>query len=210
MRRYLLLFTAILLGLHLESAAQVCKSYGLKVGATFANQYFRDPGNMANIRRIPGFTAAILAEWLNTPHFSLITQLELTQRGNITDLRTTEGFQSWRIVYEGLHNHLHYLSVPILTKWTILAKPIVPYLLVGPRVDYLLWYSSDIGYLDGAYKEFKKTMLGGSAGIGWNIASVSPFAITAELRYNFDFINSSGPYNNVRNDAFDIWLGYAF
>jgi len=210
MLRYIIIVTTLMVFFQPRSPAQFCKLYGVKIGATFAEQYFRDPATRTNIRRIPGFTAAVFAEWFNTPHFSLVSQLELTQRGSITDLRTTEGFESWRIVYVGLHSHLHYLSVPILAKWSFTTNPVVPYLLIGPRVDYLLWYSSDFGWYDGLYKEFKKTLLGGSVGLGWNSASLLPVTLVGEIRYNFDFINSSMPYNNVRNDAFDFWLGYAF
>jgi hypothetical protein len=210
MRKYFFLVAVGMILLQPRSAAQLCRFYGVKVGATFAEQYFRDPANMVNIRRIPGFSAAVFAEWFNTPHFSIVSQLELTQRGVITDLRTTEGFESWRIVYVGLHSHLHYLSVPFLAKWSFTTTPSVPYLLIGPRVDYLLWYSSDIGWFDGLYKEFKKTLLGGSVGLGWSSASLLPITLIGEFRYNFDFINSAGPNNIVRNDALDVWIGYAF
>jgi hypothetical protein len=210
MRRFTVLLVTIMLVSQSQSTAQLCRSFGIKVGATFANQYFRYSATMTNSRRIPGFTAAIFAEWFNNPYLSLITQLELTQRGLITDVRTTQGFESWRVAWPDVNNHLHYLSVPVLAKCSVTTSPSIPYLLVGPRVDYLLWYSSDRGYLDGVYKEFKKTILGGSAGTGWNAASVSSVPLTIEVRYNFDFINSSRPYNNIRNDAIDLWLGYAF
>jgi hypothetical protein len=196
--------------LQFESPAQVCRSYGIKLGVSYSDLYFGayKPGLT---RRIPGLGAAVFAEWFNTSPFSVITQLELTQRGSILDIYSTEDLLSREIGLVGDYSRLHYLSAPILAKWTFGKKALSPYVLLGPRVDYLLWYATDSGFLDGTYKEFNKVVVGGSAAIGCDSGSLLPIVLVAEVRYDFDFSNSSKyPESTIRKDSFDLWLGWAF
>jgi hypothetical protein len=196
--------------LKVESSAQVCRSYGIKMGVSYSDLEFGTykPGLTA---RIPGLGGAVFVEWFNTPHFSVITQLELTQRGSIIDIYSTEDFGSRTIGLVGDYNRLHYLSAPILAKWAFSRKALSPYVLLGPRVDYLLWYATDSGFLDGTYKEFNKLIVGGSAAIGCDSGSLLPITLVAEVRYDFDFGNSSKYHEStIRKDSFDLWLGWTF
>jgi hypothetical protein len=162
-------------------------------------------------RRIPGLGVAVFAEWFNTSPFSVITQLELTQRGSILDIYSTEDLFSREIGLVGDYNRLHYLSVPILAKWTFGKKALSPYVLLGPRVDCLLWYVTDSRFLDATYDKFKKVMVGGSASIGCDSGSLLLVTLIAEVRYNFDFGNSYEYHESIiRKDSFDLWLGCAF
>jgi hypothetical protein len=196
--------------LKVESSAQVCRSYGIKMGVSYSDLEFGTykPGLTA---RIPGLGGAVFVEWFNTPHFSVITQLELTQRGSIIDIYSTEDFGSRTIGLVGDYNRLHYLSAPILAKWAFTKKALSPYILLGPRIDFLLWYATDHGFLDPNYKEFNKVLVGGSAAIGCDSGPLLPITIIAEVRYNFDLGNSyEYSYSTIRKDSFDFWLGCAF
>jgi hypothetical protein len=193
-----------------DSSAQIFRSYGIKLGVSSSNLNFGiyEPGLT---RRIPGFGAAVYAEWFNTTFFTVITQLELTQHGSIIDIYSTEDFGSRRIGLEGDYNRLHYLSAPILAKCTFTKMTVNPYLLIGPRIDYLLWYATDSRFLDDTYRRFKRVLLGGSAGIGCDSGTLLPITLVAEVRYNADFGNSyENPYSTIRKDSFDLWLGCAF
>jgi hypothetical protein len=216
MLRTTIAIALLILLFRVESSAQICSSYGVKMGVLYSNLYFGERGwGVASTRRMPGLGIAVFAEWLNMTNFSVITQLELTQRGSIIDHYSTEAFGARRIAIAGEYNRLHYLSAPILAKWTFTKKGLKAYFLLGPRVDYLLRYATDFGFLDPNYKEFKKVIVGGSAAIGCEAASLSAFAIVVEARYNFDFASSyvcsyEDLYTTIRKDAFDLWLGFAF
>jgi hypothetical protein len=61
------------------------------------------------------------------------------------------------------------------------------------------------------YEDFKKTMFGGSLGLGVESSSLLPIALSAEFRYNIDFSDSfNNGFVKVRNNTFDVWLGVAF
>ena len=110
-----------------------------------------------------------------------------------------------------LFSRLDYVSVPVLAKLRLQTGLFSPYILVGPRIDFFLGYKSDEDAFNAVYDKFKKTTLGGSAGIGVQIASLLPVSLIAEARYNFDFADSyETDLLKVRNNAVDFWLGVAF
>ncbi len=204
-------YSIFLLLVHFELSAQLRPTFGVKFGVTYAGEQFEGSWVFASKQRIPGFAVAAFAEWFNTTRFSLISQIELTQRGTIVDIFSTQGDGGGRrVALHDVHNHLHYLSVSILPKLSFSENRFVPYLLVGPRLDYLLWHSSDYQFFDGMDAEFKNPIVGGSAGIGWISGSLLPITLVAEIRYNFDILLASRPDNDIHNDAIDLWIGFAF
>jgi hypothetical protein len=99
----------------------------------------------------------------------------------------------------------------VLAKLTLPVEPINPYLLIGPRIDFLLGYQSDENVFNAVYDDFSKTMTGASFAVGVDLKTLLPVAILVEARYNVDFKDSySTQYLKVRNNSFDIWVGAAF
>ena len=194
---------------------QVFKTYGLKFGFTSATlnfEYSNSPWRPLlpqKYRRRSGFNIGAFAEWLNNPFFSVITQLEYSQRGVGEDYYIT-GNDPTPIGTETLYGRLDYISLPIMAK---IAFPIAfasPYLLIGPRADFLLGYQKNQPF-EGFYDTFKKTTFGGVLGLGIESNSLLPVGLSAEFRYNTDFSDSfDNGFTKIRNNAFDIWLGVAF
>jgi hypothetical protein len=188
--------------------AQLIKSYGFKVAFTSANQKF-DYTYLTNIetKSRVGFNVAIFAEWLNTPFISLVTQGEYTQRGMGMEFNRTGN--SPDIIGTSInYNRVDYLSIPVFVKLSLPVEPINPYLIVGPRIDFLLGYKSDEGTFNAVYDGFSKTMTGASFAVGLDLKTLLPLAILIEARYNVDFKDSySTQYLTVRNNSFDIWIG---
>jgi hypothetical protein len=189
--------------------AQLIKSYGVKLAYTSASQNIDYPtppwgwwtGIKASAK--PGFNIAAFAEWLNVPFFSVVSQIEYAQRGANLKYPLPGGWSS-------TDGRLDYLTIPILAKVTLPIGSGSPYLLAGPRADFLFNYR-DVEIqmnTNPFYSDFKKVMFGGSIGVGVQTGSLLPIALLAELRYNFDFLDSyNNDYLKVRNNAFDIWVG---
>jgi hypothetical protein len=204
----MLLLTAFNLN---ESSAQLLRHYGVKVALTSATQRYQltlDPG-LGTKRRV-GFNVGAFAEWLDIPPFSLVSQVEYAQRGMGQDFVLTGPSGPTPIGVRTLYSRLDYLSIPIVAKLRFPMGLIAPYILAGPRVDILLGYRSDENAFNAVYDKFKKTSVGGSAGVGIELESVLPFTVLAEVRYNFDFADSyETDFLKVRNNSFDVWLGVA-
>lgn len=189
--------------------AQLIKRCGLKVAFTSASQDFKYSTFAPDTKRRPGFNAGIYIEWFDLPLVSLITQIEYAQRGmGLEFVRTLNDPTPIEIFTE--YNRVDYLSLPVLVKVAVPTTIVTPFLLIGPRIDFFLGYHSDRDLFNAVYDQFKKTMIGGSIGIGVEATSLLPVNVIVEGRYNFDLADSySTQYLTVRNNSFDVWLGVA-
>jgi Outer membrane protein beta-barrel domain len=211
MRKMVLPLLVTLLSYISISNAQLIKSYGLKLASTSASQnleYSTPPWGWWSGSKTtpkPGFNIALFAEWFNVPFFSVVSQIEYAQRGAHLEYAVPGGRWS-------TDGRVDYLSVPLLAKVTVPMGPASPYLLAGPRADFLVGYQ-DVEIQPNTnplYSNFKKAILGGSIGLGVETGSLLPVALLAELRYNVDFFDSYNKDNlKVRNNAIDVWLGVA-
>lgn len=214
--------------------AQLLKSYGVKVGANWstANIAFTEQASPPNweigtIRR-PGFNAAIFVEGLKFSAFSLVAQAEYAKRG-FDEKRAvfveTEVPGVGRIyaAVGGLYatTILNYVSIPVLIKWQSPVKTTKPYLLFGPKLDFLVnrkvgRFKKDpevyfIEREDGYAERFADRKLGGTAGLGLTTNKVLSMPLSLEARYNFDFAyNLDEKLIRAKNNAFDVWLGITF
>ncbi|MCL5267495.1 MAG: PorT family protein [Bacteroidetes bacterium] len=208
MKKSVISATVILLSFFGSINAQIVRSYGIKAAYTSATQniVYLVPGapghwSFNKTSSMSGINVAVFAEWFNFPSLSILSQVEYDQRG-----ARLEYVNPGVIGYSTTSGRLYYLSVPIMAKFSLTATGIIPYLIAGPRADFL------VGYRDfqiepnrfPIYSDFKKTMLGWSMGIGLGADSILP----VEFRYNFDFFNSyNDGYARIRNNSFDLWLG---
>jgi hypothetical protein len=192
--------------------AQLITSWGFKAGLTSAGQKleYTLTSPPATKRRV-GVTAAAFVEWLNHPSVSLITQIEYTQRGMGQEFLVTGPSGPQAIGTRTLFGALHYVSIPLLVKAKIPFPVLAPYLLAGPRLDFLISTSSDEGAFDILFGKMKKRTYGASVGLGVLTDAILPVTLLFEARYNFDLQDSyATDLLTVRNNAFDLWLGVAF
>lgn len=185
--------------------AQLVKSYGLKGGIVVANQDFNyTQGFEADTKNRTGLDVGVFAEWLNHSYFSILTEVYYIQKGHADeDTRTDEfGNPASTIRHD---NRLDYLSVPLLVKITLRTKHALPYLVIGPRFDYLLGYKSETS--KELFDEIKNTGMGGTVGLGLESKS-KPVKFLLEFRYSPDFTNAyKTNLLKVKNNSFEILLG---
>ncbi len=209
MKRLIISAMTILLYCANIANAQLVKSYGVKLAFTLTSQTvdYMVATRLETWRGMKtsargGFGAGVFAEWLNIPLFSILSEIEYTQRG-VHMLYPVPG--GWWLT----NGHMDYISIPVLAKVTAPLGLINPYVLAGPRADFLVGYQYDAIYPNNSiYNDFNKATLGGSAGIGAQTSTILSFILSAELRYNFDFSNSfNGNYPKGHYNTFDVWIG---
>ena len=216
MKKVVLTVFAVVSLLFANSQAQVLKGYGVKAGITSSTEaldYSNGFPVQPSKRRV-GFNVAVYAEWLNIPFLSVITQLEYKQGGYLQEFSVppSPSTSASTILAD---NRVDYLSIPILAKFTFPAGDFHPYVLAGPRFDFQLGYHRTIVFNDPSlappYDHFKKSLLGGSFGLGTQVCHLTPVPLLVELRYNPDFSDSYQEGGlSVRNNAYDIWVGVEF
>lgn len=209
MKKIVLQVVAVLFVLTGMVPAQLLRSYGVKVAYTSASQTLNSPYDVngwwvaSQTSSVNGVNIAAFAEWFDLQHLSFISQIEYDHRG--ANLQYTINGEP-----ASTRGGLSYLSVPMLAKIKIQTGSVSPYVIAGPRADFLVSYE-DFHIEPGPYPiyaRFKKSMVGWSMGVGLETGTLLLVNLLAELRYDFDFSDS---YNDglvkIRNNALDIWLG---
>ena len=182
--------------------------YGFKLAVTSADQKFENTylSGVETKRRV-GFNIGGYIEWFDSHFFTLVTQLEYVQKGMGQRFAITVDDPTV-IEYKDFYSRLDYLSLPLLGKFFLSGESLSPFILVGPRADFLLGYNSDENVFNSVYDDFMKTVIGGTLGAGIEITGVLPLPLAVEARYNIDFADSyNTQFLKVRNNAFDFWLG---
>jgi hypothetical protein len=198
-----------------QSNAQLLKNYGLRIAYMSASQSFNYPnppwpGFGPDLSRRIGIGGGVFAEWLNVPFVSIVTELDYVQRGMGQLVYITENDPT-PVRSEIRKNRLDYLSVPLFVKGSVSAGILSLYVLIGPRIDFLLAYRDEFIIGKSIYEDFKKSIWGGTAGVGLEIEDMLPVSVLLEFRYDVDFVDSyDTDLLKVSNNAFAVWLGVAF
>jgi len=192
--------------------AQVIKDYGIQLGITSANQVYKGTGFMEEgeqMQRRIGIIVSAYIEWSNLSYLFMITQVEYIQKGMRYEHYIYSDFGHEQIGKKIDDCRLDYLSLPIYVKLILSESEVSPYIIAGPRFDYLFNYNSDV--LNYVFEEFKKYVFGGMLGLGVEIDLLSFTTPSIEIRYNMDFTNSyKEEGKEAKNNTFDIRLGFTF
>jgi hypothetical protein len=183
------------------------KTFGVKIATTSAAYEWRTayPQVSPPLKRLQGYNFAIYAQWYESEYFGAITQFEYSQRGNTTVY--TDFYPLGQVEYV-LKNHASYLSVPLFVKFRPINSDVSPFLLVGPRVDYLVKQNTEDVGMNVVYNHLKKWVLGYSISLGIESSYFLGINISLEARYNRDITNTFHDDGiEILNNAFDFWLG---
>ncbi|NUO79802.1 outer membrane beta-barrel protein [candidate division KSB1 bacterium] len=212
--------------------AQLLKGAGVKIGVNSSNTritYTR--ADLQDLKigtgRRTGINIAGYAEWLTTPVFSIVTQVEYAQRGFSEEAVITLPDNPEPVATAEANSRLDYVSLPVLVKLRLPHANAGPYLILGPRMDFLVNrvagefdFSPYVNQLGSLVKEsatsgwvdfFADRYLGGTAGVGFASARLAGMLVQLEMRYNFDVAdNAEIDLFEAKNRALDLWLGVQF
>ncbi len=202
-----------------NTQAQVLKSIGLKGGMSLANQSFEyktDNSNLDFDYKL-GVYNALTAEFFNTKHVSLVTDLGFVQKGKQIDVQKTtlempEGtgeFETWK-------STLNYLTFSPMLKGFYNINKFTGYAFIGPRIDYRLSYDSK--YYAPLYEDSKKQIFGLNYGVGLayhlnKISLSTEFMAQPDLTPMLDTEPSVSNIGlKVKSNAyvFNVGVGYRF
>lgn len=203
---------SILLLVHTsDTHAQLLRGFGLKAGAVSANQSW----NYTSITSLPtddrwGISVAGFLEFFDLPYLSAVLEFQYTQKGMSQTIPVyTQSNPEVVAYFMTKRPRVDYFSIPVLAKVRFSTPFATPYLMAGPRWDFLMSTKGD-GF-DAVTDKFKKSDFGATFGIGVEVPDLLPFDILAEFRYNSSLRDA---FNNgflaVRNRSFDMLLGVRF
>jgi len=174
--------------------AQLVRTYGLNIGYVHAKQnwdyspQFGSDPHMSGT--ISGISGGAFVEFLDIPYFSLLTKVQYIQKGRTISVMGTmvsptdpNGYIETGMM--DIKYRLNYISVPILAKLRIETPLFVPYLAIGPRLEYLVSYPSSV-----VYNNFKKKEVTGTIAVGAELSLGFMPKILLEVDYNTSLTNS--------------------
>jgi len=221
-------FAAMLLPLSVQ--AQLIKGYGIKFGVNSTKALINTrPSGLARpedleTQRRTGWNAAFFVEWLKSPVFSLVTQVEYAQRGFVEEWlpKIPEPPRPLRA-----NSQLDFISLPMMVKWQYAKARVSPFVIFGPRVDFLV--NRKVGHDEYTVatpdplnrlrvsansanaRFFNGHALGGNVGLGLTSNKLLRIPFLIEMRYNFDFTDQSDIKEFIaKKNAIDVWLGIKF
>jgi hypothetical protein len=192
----LLLFVSLIT---LSADAQFFNSMGLTAGVTAANQKFmyKDPASISRKNYVFGFNASLFGEFTSYDYVRWVSEIQFNQKGAV-DKREEANYA----------NRLQYLSWNNYLKIRYELYSFIPYVLVGPRLDYTLTQS--IGSPDVA-PTFLPLHLSLAVGGGAELISYSKFKLFAEVFYVPDVMPAYvSPPLHVTNKDFELRIGLKY
>jgi hypothetical protein len=194
----------VVLGISTSDAQLKVRTFGFNVGYVHAKQnwdyspQFGSDPHMSGT--ISGISGGAFIEFLDIPYFSLLTKVQYMQKGRtisvmgtMVSLADPNGYIDVGMV--DIKYRLNYISVPILAKLRIETPMFVPYIAIGPRLEYLISHPSSA-----VYDNFKKMEITGTVAVGVELSLGFVPRLLLEADYNTSLTNSFDNGNLVVSD----------
>ena len=160
------------------------------------------PDGSTNIERkknIFGFNGSLRGEFINNENIRWVTEFQFNQKGckDKTDSATYK-------------DKLNYLCWNNFLKLQVETYPGFPYILFGPRLEYLLTQATKSPAITGAFQKFNFSW---SVGAGFEKIVYSYFKPFLELHYNPDFSFYDAYKTNplkIHNRAWELRIGIIY
>jgi len=183
----------------LQIHAQFVNSVGVTIGATAANEKFKfhDPLSISRKNYIFGFNASVFLEFFSHDNARWVSEIQYNQKGSVD--RQPEGSYG---------NQLQYLSWNNYLKMRYEMYRIIPYVMVGPRLEYTLSQGTTSPAITG---RFLPLHVSGAVGGGLEFVSYINFKFFVEGFYNPDIMPAYiNPLLHVNNKAIELRIGLKY
>lgn len=176
--------------------AQFFNALGVTAGVAYGNQRWTDKNLDTQERKkyILGFNGSVMAEFFSHDYLRWVSEFQFNQKGSkestdVADYRTK----------------LNYLCFNNYLKLRYEMVSIIPYILLGPRLEYTLSGGSNEPRVIG---NFSPLHISFAVGAGLELVAYGPFKIFAEAFYDPDITNA---YNQnglaIKNYPFELRIG---
>jgi hypothetical protein len=181
------------------AGAQFFNGIGITVGATAANQKFmyRDPALVSKKNYVFGFNASVMAEMTSYDYVRWVSEIQFNQKGSVD--KREEGSYANRLQYLSWNNYL---------KIRYELYSFIPYVLVGPRLDYTLTQATSSPDALGSYQPLHLSL---AVGAGAELISYSRWKLFAEAFYVPDVMPAyTAPNLHITNKDFELRVGLKY
>jgi hypothetical protein len=195
MRRKLHITALILLVFSCFTCGQSNYTFGAKAGVSLANQgyKFTPIDYTLETEAIVGPVFSIFIEAFRAAHFSFQLDISYALKGSRSRIQsvTVNHLENDQItVNEGeeTRSTFKYLSLAPMARYRFGQGSLTPFILLGPRIDILLDYSTNSAY---PLNDQNKTIVGLTIGAGLEY-KLQGLGLFTELQYQGDFYPVTG------------------
>jgi hypothetical protein len=179
--------------------AQFLNAIGITVGATYGNERWTDE-NLKTTERMKyrlGGNGSVFAEFFSHETIRWVSEFQFNQKGSI-----------YKAPDANYYTKMNYLCFNNYLKLRFEMISIIPYFLIGPRVEYKLSGGSNSPRAAGGFAPLHISLAGG---IGMELVAYGPIKFFTEAFYNPDIMNA---YNRgglkIKNNAFELRVGLKY
>jgi opacity protein-like surface antigen len=181
--------------------AQFLNSVGITGGVSYSNQkfLFRDPDEIIKKKYKWGFNGSVFAEFFSHDYVRWVSEIQYNQKGS----KDKQADTTYR-------NKLQYLSWNNYLKLRYEMFAIIPYVLIGPRLEYNLKQRMQTPE---ATASFLKLHVSPAVGAGVEFVSYSQIKFFVEAFYNPDFPIQDAyiqPELHIRNINWELRVGVKY
>jgi len=177
----------------------ILSAIGIAGGITYGKDQWNPEGPYAQERDLLGFNGAVLVEFFHHPVYRWRVEAEYNQLGSTELLYVPAGQKTIdRTNYISLNNYL---------KIVFRKEGFVPYLLIGPRIEYLI--NEHAGVYPDVIGSFYRFHVSGAIGVGAEMTWNNPIRPFIEAFYHHDLMDSYYLNGNAIYTPTDIsYRGY--
>ena len=187
-----------------EVAAQFYRGIGITAGVDLAKEkwflHYPDGSSATQLKKnLFGFNGSVRAEFIDNENIRWVTEMQYDQKG-CKDKADSATFR----------NRLNYLCWNNFLKLQYETFDGFPYLLMGPRVEYLLTQGTKSPAITGAFQKFNFSW---SIGAGFEKIVYGNFKPFIEVHYNpdtpFYYAYKTSPLD-IRNRVWELRIGLIY
>lgn len=190
----------------LGGKAQFLNSIGITGGVSYSNQkfFFRDPSEVLKKKYKWGFNGSVFAEFFSHDYVRWVSEIQYNQKGSDDKRTETDPDTTYT-----LRNRLQYLTWNNYLKVRYELFSIIPYVLIGPRLEYNLTQRMQSPEVTG---KFLKLHVSPAVGAGVEFVSYGQIKFFVEGFFNPDLIHDSyvTPELHIRNKNIELRVGLKY
>lgn len=181
----------------LQCSAQFLNSIGITAGVSTGNQkfHFKEPISIDRKKYIFGGNGSVFAEFFSHDYVRWVTEIQFNQKGSKDEINDTTI----------LKNRLNYISWNNYLKLRYEMYAIIPYFMVGPRLNYNISQKTQSPEIT---EKFLPLNLSIAVGGGVELVTYGNFKPFVEAFYNPDVMPAYiSPNLHIPNKNFELRVG---
>jgi hypothetical protein len=168
--------------------AQFLNSIGITAGGSLGNQkfYFNNPDELSRKKYTLGVNGSIFAEFFSANYVRWVSEIQYNEKGS----RDKQPENTYK-------NKLQYICWNNYLKFRYEMYSIIPYILVGPRLEYNLGQNTSSPTITSNFNKLHGSL---AVGAGTELVSYGNFKPFVEAFYNPDIILPA-----YTTSTLDVW-----